>query len=205
MTRIYLARHGQDVDNVNKILNGHRDMELTEVGVAQAHKSAQHVSELGLHFDAVYASPLKRAFETARIIATESNQPNPVALQLLIERDFGVMTGIPISEIEARCSPEILKAELITYFLSPEGAETFPDLMQRGQQVIDFVSSKHPTGSVLLVSHGDIGKMIYAAYYKLPWKNVLLNFHFGNTEILLLSEDSPPEETHLFKIEQHNH
>jgi hypothetical protein len=47
--------------------------------------------------------------------------------------------------------------------------------------------------------------MIYAAYYDLPWKDVLINFHFGNCELLLLSPDSPADAAHVFTQEQHNH
>ena len=56
-----------------------------------------------------------------------------------------------------------------------------------------------------MVTHGDIGKMIYAAYYNLDWQQVLTMFNFGNAEILLLAEDSVPEDTHIFNIKQHNH
>ncbi len=67
------------------------------------------------------------------------------------------------------------------------------------------MQSMHEDGSILLVTHGDVGKMIYAAYYNLGWKDVLTQFHFGNCELLLLSEDSPATEAHVFKQNQHNH
>ena len=54
------------------------------------------------------------------------------------------------------------------------------------------------------VSHGDCGKMIYAAYYHLDWHKVLSDFHFGNGELLLLAEDSPAEDSHVFSIKQYN-
>jgi len=46
--------------------------------------------------------------------------------------------------------------------------------------------------------------MIYASYYNLDWKEILTMFHFGNSELLILSEDTKPEESHVFKIEQYN-
>lgn len=205
MRKIYIARHGQDGDNVRKILNGRRDEPLTELGVQQAEDMGRTIKEHQLVFDAVYASPLQRALRTAQIIARASDNPEPVVLPDLIERDFGVMTSTPIDEIKERCAPDILETNTITYFLNPEGAETFPELIQRGKRVLEQVAIAHPEGSVLLVTHGDIGKMIYAAYYDVPWDDVLRNFHFGNTEVLLLSEDSPASESHVFKVEQHNH
>ena len=130
-------------------------------------------------------------------------------MDLLIERDFGAMTGVPIKEIVQRCAPEnLLKTETINYFLSAEGAEAFPDLLTRGKKAIDKIQElyKEEKGetSVLLVTHGDLGKMLYAAYYNLDWVDVLKQFHFGNSEVLLLSEFSSPDEAHVFKINQYN-
>jgi hypothetical protein len=47
--------------------------------------------------------------------------------------------------------------------------------------------------------------MLYAAYYELPWKEVLTMFHLGNSELLLLAQDSAAENAHVIRIEQHNH
>ncbi len=205
MLKIYLARHGQNQDNVNGILNGHRDEPLTPLGEQQAHITATYIKEAGLTFDAVYSSPLKRAFRTAEIITSDLGLNLPTVEEDLVERNFGVMTGYPVSKIEEMCAPEIIKTGTITYFLCPKGAETFPELIERGKKVINYIQTNHSDGSILLVTHGDIGKMIYAAYYHLDWKEVLTSFHFGNCEVLLLSEGSPASESHFFKQLQHNH
>lgn len=205
MLKIYLTRHGQNVDNVAGILNGQRDGPLTAKGLEQAAEIAQKIKEVGLVFDAVYSSPLSRAFVTAQIISQSISAPEPQKEPLLIERDFGVMTGKKISDIEKLCAPDIIKAEVITYFLSPKGAETFPDLITRAGVLLEKIQAMHKTGNVLLVTHGDIGKMIYAKYYHLDWEKMLTQFHFGNCDLLLLSADSPADESHVFKISQHNH
>ena len=204
MLRIYLARHGQDEDNANGILNGQRDLPLTEKGIAQAHEVAERMKARGMQFDAIYVSPLQRAFRTASIIAETVGHTPPQILPELIERNFGVMTGVPIREIVERCAPDILQGELVAYFLNPEGAETFPQLIERATQMLAALQKKHPDGTILLVSHGDYGKMIYAAYYHLDWKEVLKMFHFGNSELLELSPDSSAESAHVFTIAQYN-
>lgn len=205
MLKIYLARHGQNVDNANGILNGRRDKPLTEKGIEQAHEVANKIKDNKLHFDFIYTSPLKRASKTAEVISKTINGPNPVKMTELIERDFGVMTGEEQSRVEELCAPDIVKAEVITYFLNPKGAETFPDLVKRAKKLLSKVQNKHKDENILLVTHGDFGKMLYAAYYNLHWKEVLEMFHFGNSEILLLSPDSQAGEAHVFKILQHNH
>lgn len=49
MTTIYLARHGQDEDNLNGVLNGHRNQPLTGLGKQQAVTTAEHIKEQNLH------------------------------------------------------------------------------------------------------------------------------------------------------------
>ena len=204
MLNIFLARHGQDEDNVLGILNGQRNQALTALGTQQAEQSAEHIKTSGLNFSAVYSSPLQRAHKTAEIITNKLGIAHPIILDTLIERDFGIMTGKETKDIETICAPEIIKTETITYFLSPEGAETFPDLIKRAQEVLREINKRHQEGNILLVTHGDIGKMIYAAYYNLEWQDVLAPFHFGNSELLILSPDSSADEAHFFKNKQYN-
>lgn len=204
MLKIYLVRHGQDQDNAIGILNGHRDNPLTNIGINQANELAQKIKETDLKFDIIYSSPLQRAFKTAQIISETLEMSEPIKLDSLIERDFGVMTGCAQKDIEKLCAPDIMRTNPITYFLSPQGAETFSQLLTRGNKIIDFIESKHKDISVLLVTHGDIGKMIYAAYYELDWLDVLTMFHFGNSELLLLSPNSSASNSHVFQIQQFN-
>lgn len=205
MLKIYIARHGQDEDNKEGILNGQRDRPLTELGVAQAEKLGETIRQANFVFTAVYSSPLIRAYKTAEVITEKLNLPRPIVLKDLIERDFGVMTGELVKDIEKTCAPDIIKSDPVIYFLKPDRAETFPDLLIRAKRVIEKIKKEHLQGRVLLVTHGDIGKMLYATYYGLEWEEVLKLFHFGNSELLLLAEDSPPEETHIFKDSQENH
>lgn len=198
---IYLARHGQDEDNAAGILNGHRDTPLTALGREQAADLARTIIEHKIVLEKIYSSPLQRAFATAQIVAETLKLSMPEKVDLLIERDFGIMSGKPNADIETVCGSDVLKTEKITYFLSPEGAETFPVLLERGKKVLEYFKGQD---NILLVTHGDIGKMIYAAFYNLPWREVLSDFHFGNSELLLLQEASNPEARRLYITKQFN-
>lgn len=204
MLTLYLARHGQDLDNAAGILNGRRDQPLTAIGLAQAGELAQKIKVAGIRFDKVYSSPLSRACETAKTITSTLDLAPPEILELLIERDFGIMTGLPASEIKLRCAPDLLETDTITYFLSPEGAETFPQLLERAVRLLEFIRNNHQEQTLLLVTHGDFGKMLYAAFYGLAWQEVLSSFHFGNSELLWLKEETEPEQRQLFRIQQFN-
>ncbi len=204
MLTIYVARHGQDKDNEAGILNGRRDMPLTLKGIYQAMELAKNIKVAAIRFQHMYSSPLQRAYKTAKIIAKILHFKKPETLDDLIERDFGVMTGESVGSIKEYCSPDIIQTERICYFLNPAGAETFTQLLVRGGKVLDTIKTSHQNGNILLVAHGDIGKMIYASYYNLDWLEVLTKFHFGNAELLRLSSEHGPEEAHIFKTEQHN-
>lgn len=202
MTEIYIARHGQNEDNANGILNGHRDLPLTELGRAQARELGEGMRLAGLQFDAVYSSPLSRAHETAVIAAEIAGLPEPVKYYGIIERNFGIMSGVPISRIEELCGPDVLKTDIVTYFLFAEGAETFDELVSRGHEVLGDMRNRHTDRKVLLVCHGDIGKMIYAAATGKDWRDVLKSFHFGNGDLI---ETSGEGEAHKIKLTQFNH
>ncbi len=203
--RIYLVRHGQNEDNARGILNGHRDLPLTTLGISQAQETGNKIKEMGLQFDVVLSSPLVRAYRTAQIISECSNNPEPLILHSLIERDFGIMSGKRACDIEKMCGSEVIRTDTVTYFISPVGAESFDDSVRRAKRVLSYLQSTYEHRDILLVSHGDFGKMLYAAYYDVPWREVLTQFHFGNSEILLLSRDSTAEDAHIFHLKQYNH
>lgn len=202
MTEIYIARHGQNEDNVNGILNGHRDLPLTDLGRQQARELGNAIKNANMQFDVVYSSPLLRAYETATIAADIAHLPTPIKYNAIIERDFGSMTGVLANRVEELCAPDIIKTDTITYFLSPDGAETFDDVVERAQTALDDIRSRHENQSVLLVCHGDIGKMLYAAATGKSWRDVLVDFHFGNGELI---ETSGEGDAHKIKLQQYNH
>ncbi|MCL2869845.1 histidine phosphatase family protein [Candidatus Saccharibacteria bacterium] len=198
---IFIARHGQDEDNSHGILNGQRDTPLTDIGREQANVLAEQISKRGLSFDHILSSPLKRAYETAQIITNKINFTKPIqVLPDLIERDFGILTGKPVTDIARVCGDNVIKTDRITYFLSPKGAETFPQLIQRGRKVLSEIDQQNLVGNILLVCHGDIGQMIYAAATGKPWREVLTEFRFGNGDLIEPNSDNP----HVLTQTQHN-
>lgn len=186
MSKIFLVRHGQDTDNAIGILNGRRDTELTELGYEQAKRVADKLKDNDIEI--IYTSPLKRAYETAGIIATELKIQKIIVDENLIERDFGILTGKPVSDI-SKYSQKILPTEKVNYFLDVDGAENFPKLLERGKKILDELRKRYPNQSVLIVTHGDIGKMIRAAYHQWTWEDGLKTPYFDNTAVLELSDE----------------
>lgn len=163
--KILLVRHGQDTDNAAGILNGRRDTALTELGRQQAAAVAKLL--VGSGVDAIVSSPLLRARETATIISDNLCKINTLVIDSLIERDFGIFTGMAISEITIRTT-SILKTPKVNYFLNVEGAEAFSDLYIRALAALSDINDRFLGKTVIAVTHGDIGAMIRAAHHGYP-------------------------------------
>ena len=148
MTTLYLVRHGETIDNVNQIMQGQTQGELTENGIRQAEEVRDNMASLD--FAAIIASDLKRSVDTARIIA-EPHHMEVVQIPLLRERDWGGFTG--------RYIPE-LKGEVW-----PDDIETLENLLSRAGEFIAYVKKTYPGKKVLAVGHGIMNKAIQAVYY----------------------------------------
>ena len=147
MTKLLLVRHGETVDNVNQIMQGQTQGELTINGIEQAEKLAEELA--GEPIDAFVSSDLKRSVDTCLILAKPHALP-VVQTALLRERDWGGFTG--------RFIPD-LKGE--TW---PDDVESLPDLLARARRFLDFIRSHYEGKTVLAVGHGIINKAIQAAH-----------------------------------------
>ena len=99
MTTLLLARHGETDWNREQRFQGHADPPLNQTGRAQAVDLA--VALAGEPLAAVYSSPLRRALETAEIVAAAHGQ-EPVTVDALLEVDVGSWQGLTRAEIEER-------------------------------------------------------------------------------------------------------
>ena len=148
-TVLYLVRHGETVDNAQQIMQGQTHGCLNEKGREQARMVAERLA--GEAFDAVVASDLRRAVQTAEIIAAPHGLL-VVTTPLLRERDWGGFTG--------RYIPD-LKGEVW-----PDDIETLENLLSRAGEFIAFVKKTYPGKKVLAVGHGIFNKAVQAVYFK---------------------------------------
>ena len=165
-TILYLARHGETVDNANQIMQGQTQGELNENGISQAEEVSREWASRPL--DAIIASDLKRSIDTARIIA-EPHHLEVITTPLLRERDWGSFTG--------RYIPE-LKDEVW-----PDDIETLENLLSRAGEFIAYVKKTFPGKKVLAVGHGIINKAIQSYYYQKPMSEIQ---RMQNAEVRIL-------------------
>jgi broad specificity phosphatase PhoE len=183
MSTIFLMRHGQDEDNAVSILNGRRDTPLTDLGVEKAKITAGNFKDKNIQV--IMVSPLLRAEQTAKIVADEIGVKNIITDDRLIERDFGVLTGRPVTDIP-KYAQEVIQGDLVRYFLGVPEAEEFPQVYQRAKEVLEDIKQKYPDQNVLIVAHGDFDMMARAAFYNWGWRKGLEAPYFENASVVEL-------------------
>lgn len=150
-TVILMVRHGQ-TPTTGKLLPGRAaGLHLAESGVAQAHRVAERIAELP-KIDAIYASPLERARETAAPIAKALKQRVKIDKGLL-ECDFGDWTGAELSKLMKLPEWSTVQKSPST-FRFPNG-ESFTEMQTRMVTALDRIRAAHPGGTVVCVSHAD--------------------------------------------------
>jgi broad specificity phosphatase PhoE len=145
-TRILLVRHGQSEWNASGRWQGQADPPLTSLGRAQAFEASRGLGAL----DAVWASDLERAAETA-VIVSEALGVGPVVLDPdLRERDAGEWSGLTRDEIDERY-PGYLRDGA-----RPPGWEPDPSLLERAIRVVRRIGREAPGGDVVAITHGGL-------------------------------------------------
>jgi len=154
-TIIFLVRHGETIDNARQIMQGQTEGCLNDKGREQAAEVARRLA--GEQIDAIVASDLRRAIQTAELIA----QPHGLAVNttpLLRERDWGSFTGCYIPDLKGKpWSDDIESAE---------------KLLERARAFLIYITTTYPGKRVVAVGHGIINKAILAVYGQCPMRKV---------------------------------
>lgn len=150
MKKLYFIRHGESEGNAKRIFSGQADHPLTDTGRQQALAAAKQA--IGLQIDMILTSPLKRAAETAEIIARTIHYPPEKILRnnLLMERNYGQLQGRPYEEIPHD------RAEMENI----PGVEPEASLLERAQQAAAQIMAL-PADNILIVGHGTMGRAIH--------------------------------------------
>ncbi len=178
-TTIYLIRHGQTASNATGFYMGREDVELNEVGLAQAEKLAARLASYPLN--SIYASPLKRAFNTAEIVA----RPHSISVKPmpnLMEMNYGDWQGLHRNEIKQRY-PELWRksVDFEPDMCYPNG-ESYREVMERSLAAFNEITEKEKDKLTAVVSHQGFLRVmvmhILGATYKMCPK-----IEFGNTSL----------------------
>ena len=141
MTTLYLVRHGETTENAAHIIQGTRNGHLAPLGISQMDTLTFILSNV--HFDAIVSSDLKRAYDSAQVLANYWHLPINTTT-LLRERDWGDFTS----------------------------REKMEALLQRAKSFLDWVKATYPNETVIAVGHGIINKAIQAVHYGKQTRNI---------------------------------
>jgi probable phosphoglycerate mutase len=171
-TTIVLVRHGETDWNRENRFQGHADPPLNALGRAQARKLAGRLATE--EHAALYASPLKRAYETAQLLADRLGlevQRNDA----LMEVDVGSWSGLTRSDVEARF-PDGYRRWL-DFGHGWDDGESYDDLGERVVQGLRAIADDHPGEHVLAVTHGGPIRSALAASARVPFEEARRSIH----------------------------
>ncbi|MGQ9511126.1 MAG: histidine phosphatase family protein [Thermaceae bacterium] len=180
MKELWLIRHGETEWNVQKRFQGHLDVPLSPKGVGQAFRLAERLGRSRLPFDGLYSSDLRRAAETASLLA----QALRLTLQtspLLREIDVGELAGLDREEVAERFPEFVAQASLDPWNTSRPKGESMAQVAQRFQAFLEEL----PEGRHLVVTHGGVIRAALKLALNLngdAWRR----FHIQNTSITRL-------------------
>jgi len=173
VTTILLARHGETDWNRDGIWQGWADPPLNETGRAQARELAEQLRSVP--FDAVYSSDLRRAHETAEIVAAPHAVP-VVADAGLREIDIGSWSGLTRAEIDERFPTGE----------RPDG-ETRDQHAARVLDAVERIARANPGRRILLVTHGGTMRALHGHVTDEPFHPMVncgvLELHFRDDRL----------------------
>jgi broad specificity phosphatase PhoE len=149
VTTILLARHGETDWNREGRFQGHADPPLNRTGLDQTVELS--VALMAEELAAIYSSPLRRALETAEVIAA-SRGLEPVTVDGLREVDVGSWSGLTRAEIEQRFPEQYLR--WLDYGQGWEDGETYEEMGKRAVAALLELAAAHEGKRVLAVTHG---------------------------------------------------
>lgn len=145
---LYLVRHGETDWNRERRIQGSTDIPLNDTGRDQAAATARLLARRS--WDAIYSSPLSRAFETGAIIAAELGMPGPIAVDSLVERAYGEAEGLSDPELSTRFPADA----------PVPGRESREEVVARVFPALMELAERHSGEAILVVSHGGVIRSI---------------------------------------------
>ena len=203
VTTLYLIRHGATEGSETKRYKGSIDVPLSENGQRQMEQVAKYLNRSyksdttynGLN--AVYTSPLSRALKSAEIIA-EPHGLNPIVIEGLRERSFGIWEGMTFTEIKEKYPQEFEAWAGNPLRYSPVDGESTVEIRERAVSALNKIIDNHScnriqdagyriqdkknhescimnlasSSSIAIVAHGGVNRIILCHIMGIPLENI---------------------------------
>ena len=155
MTRLILVRHGETEWNQKRKMQGQTDIPLSGNGISQAEKVAERLKNEKI--DAIYSSPLQRAYQTASAIAEEHNL-GVIKEKNLQEIGYGIFEGKCIDKLK---TTDLWKErEKDKYNFKPPKGESYREATERAVNAVEKIIKDNHGKTILISSHSALIKSI---------------------------------------------
>lgn len=181
---LWLIRHGETDWNREGRWQGRRDVPLNATGLAQAEAMAEKLATSGVTFHALYASPLRRALQTAQPAARRLGLEIRVD-ERLREIHQGAFEGLTHAEIAERYAAELDAIRRAPATASAPGGETVTQVAARLRAAADDLARWHDGQTVLVFGHGLALATLYCQAHGIPLEQAHLHIP-SNGEILVV-------------------
>src|SRR6202795_3820910 len=174
---LVLARHGQSEWNLKNLFTGWKDVDLTEVGVAEARAAGRKLKSEGLAFDVGFTSDLKRAQDTMTLMLEEMGLSGIPVIQdvALNERDYGDLSGLNKDDARKRWSDEQVHVWRRSYDVAPPGGESLKDTAARvlPYYIQEILPAVLRGGRALIAAHGNSLRALVMVLERLSTSDIL--------------------------------
>ncbi len=189
-TRLYLCRHGEVNGDGQRRYNGHRDVDITEVGVRQMEALREKLK--GASLSGIYSSDLIRTIKGAEIIGEAHDAPK-IKKPEFKERGVGLWEGLSFDEIATRY-PDDWNAWLsdVVHFVPP-GGESVQEVSDRVLPALYQAMEEHKGSEIVLVAHGGVNRVILSHALGLDMKHIFrIEQAYGALNIIDFYHDGYP-------------
>lgn len=150
------------------------DIPLSAKGKYQAQKTGIFLKKKFGHFDAIFASPFKRALDTAKLISKSFGGSAIIIDERIREKEFGISDGLTQEEIKTIFPYEYSrKLKEKKYYYRPIGGESYPDVNLRLWAFLNTLVREYPKKNILVVSHSAVMLCFRKLLEKMTEKQVL--------------------------------
>lgn len=188
-TLFYIVRHGETPYNAQKLIQGHIDIELNDVGIEQAKNLGQKLGHI--KFTNIFASDLKRAHKTAQLIAEQKQNLEVQTDKLLREMYLGSYEGRKVADFHQELKDLLAKRDSLPhqerFKHQVADIETDESIINRFLAFFKKTERLTQQKNNLIVTHGAAMRILliyfgWAKYAELPHGNI------DNTAYLVLEK-----------------
>ena len=204
MTKIILIRHGETDWNRDQVFRGRIDVALNEVGMTQARAVQESLRQRKI--DAIYSSPLSRAFVTAGIVAEKRDVPVQVE-EGFTDIDFGKWQGLSHQQVKEEYNDLYDSWRSQPQEVTFPGGECLQEVRRRSMGTLEKVIKSNPGKTLALVSHRVVLKVLLCAmlglelsrFWYIRQDTCAINrceYEVGNFYLTLLNDTCHLREVH---------